>query len=228
MQIIIKEIENMESKYNNLFNKELLLRAISVIFFIPIILIPIYFGDIILFVVYIFLTSIIVTELNFIKLQSKKKILVNIYLIATIFTFLTFIFLVITSQYTKLFLFEIVLTIWLFDTFSYLGGKLIGGKKLIPSISSGKTISGLLVGIIFTIVIIKFLSFLPYNSESTFLLTICTIIFAFLGDVVVSILKRSASMKDSGTIMPGHGGLLDRFDSFIGVFFVFGLIKYFI
>ena len=218
----------MESKYNNLFNKELLLRAISVIFFIPIILIPIYFGDIILFVVYIFLTSIIVTELNFIKLQSKKKILVNIYLIATVFTFLTFIFLVITSQYTKLFLFEIVLTIWLFDTFSYLGGKLIGGKKLIPSISSGKTISGLLVGIIFTIVIIKFLSFLPYNSESTFLLTICTIIFAFLGDVIVSILKRSASMKDSGTIMPGHGGLLDRFDSFIGVFFVFGLIEYFI
>ena len=60
------------------------------------------------------------------------------------------------------------------------------------------------------------------------LITLFIILFAFAGDTVASLIKRYASVKDSGNIMPGHGGLLDRFDSFISVFFLIGVVKFFL
>jgi len=62
---------------------------------------------------------------------------------------------------------------------------------------------------------------LPLNLPIIF--TILIVILSFIGDTSVSLLKRYASIKDSGIIMPGHGGLLDRFDSFIMVFFIYGI-----
>ena len=129
----------------------------------------------------------------------------------------------------KLFLIEILLTIWLFDTFSYLGGKIIGGKKLFPRISNGKTYSGLLAGVIFSILIIQiYNSYFEQISLSSIIVSLSIIIIAFFGDVCVSLLKRSVKIKDTGNIMPGHGGLLDRFDSFIGVMFIYGISIYLI
>ena len=114
--------------------------------------------------------------------------------------------------------------IWLFDTFSYIGGKIIGGRKLMPKISSGKTISGLITGFLSTLLIIEIFLFRLLDFDSLSLLLIFIIIISsFLGDTIVSMLKRFTSVKDSGRIMPGHGGLLDRFDSFIMVFFVIGI-----
>ena len=121
---------------------------------------------------------------------------------------------------------QIILAIWLFDTFSFLGGKIIGGKKLMPSISSGKTQSGLLFGIIATLLSFYIYSLIINDFSLNYLLfIIIIIIFAFFGDVIASIVKRMSSIKDSGSIMPGHGGLLDRLDSFIGVFFFIGIYQ---
>ena len=123
---------------------------------------------------------------------------------------------------------EIIFTIWIFDTFSYLGGKLIGGKKLIPKISSGKTISGLITGIVITLLVSQLYNYIYTDSNySNIILTLAVILFSFIGDIYASIIKRATSVKDSGHLLPGHGGFYDRFDSFIGVFFSFSLIGIF-
>lgn len=113
----------------------------------------------------------------------------------------------------------VIFLIWSNDTFAYLGGSLFGKHKMIPRISPGKTWEGTLFGILVTFGI----SFLVKNylvqGEGALwpLLGILVPVMATVGDLVESMLKRQAGVKDSGNIMPGHGGALDRFDSLIFV-----------
>ena len=209
-----------------LFNKNLLLRIISLIIFIPLMLFPILISNFLLAIVYIFFNAVILCEIQIMKVQDEKKKLLTIYKVLLTFTFFIFILIKITSSMTTINIIEIIIIIWLFDTFSFLGGKIIGGKRLMPSISAGKTQSGLLVGIIATLLSFYVYSIMVGNFSLKYLLFIGIIVlFAFLGDVIASIVKRLSSIKDSGYIMPGHGGLLDRLDSFIGVFFFIGLFE---
>ena len=209
---------------NNSDIKNLFHRIISAIIFIPIIILPIIYKGYILYLCYIFLLSLITLELFNLFENSKKRILISFYLLICIFTFFIFIISILSIDHVNFNVIEILLTLWIFDTFCYLGGKIFNGKKLIPKISKGKTFNGLFSGIIATL-IISFLYYLVvYNSfYMLFLFTIPIIIFSFFGDLFVSVLKRSANVKDSGNIMPGHGGILDRMDSFIMVFFFFSL-----
>ena len=216
----------MENKLKNLFNKNLLLRLFSLIIFIPLTLLPIVVSNYLLFTIYIFFNAVILNEIQLMKVDHEKKKLLFIYKALITFIFFVFILIKITEVMTAIDLIEIIIAIWLFDTFSFLGGKIIGGKKLMPSISSGKTQSGLLVGIIATLFSFYVYSIIVNNYSSKYLLFISIIVlFAFLGDVIASIIKRTASMKDSGSILPGHGGLLDRLDSFIGVFFFISIYQ---
>jgi len=209
---------------NNSDIKNLFYRIISAIIFIPIIILPIIYKGYILYLSYIFLLSLITLELFNLLENSKKRILISFYLLICIFTFFIFIISILSIDHVNFNVIEILLTLWIFDTFCYLGGKIFNGKKLMPKISKGKTFNGLFSGIIATL-IISFLYYLVvYNSfYMLFLFTIPIIIFSFFGDLFVSVLKRSANVKDSGNIMPGHGGILDRMDSFIMVFFFFSL-----
>jgi len=216
----------MENNLKNLFNKNLLLRLSSLIIFIPLMLLPIIVSNYLLFIVYIFFNAVILHEMQLMKVDDGKKKLLIIYKTLITFIFFIFILIKITAVMTSIDLIEIIIAIWLFDTFSFLGGKIIGGKKLMPSISSGKTQSGLLVGIAATLFSFYVYSIIINNYSSKYLLFISIIIlFAFLGDVIASIIKRASSIKDSGSILPGHGGLLDRLDSFIGVFFFIGIYQ---
>ena len=216
----------MENNLKNLFNKNLLLRLSSLIIFIPLMLLPIIVSNYLLFIVYIFFNAVILHEMQLMKVDDGKKKLLIIYKTLITFIFFIFILIKITAVMTSIDLIEIIIAIWLFDTFSFLGGKIIGGKKLMPSISSGKTQSGLLVGITATLFSFYIYSIIVNAYSLKYLLFIGIIIlFAFLGDVIASIIKRTSSIKDSGSIMPGHGGLLDRLDSFIGVFFFIGVYK---
>lgn len=119
--------------------------------------------------------------------------------------------------------YEIVLAIfimiWCNDTFAYLVGKSIGKHKLLERVSPKKTIEGFIGGIIFTIIasviISQFYSF--FNVTLWIISALIISIFGTLGDLVESKFKREAGVKDSGNIMPGHGGILDRLDSVIFV-----------
>ncbi|MBL8016193.1 MAG: phosphatidate cytidylyltransferase, partial [Ignavibacteria bacterium] len=108
--------------------------------------------------------------------------------------------------------------VWVSDTFAFFGGKLFGKHKLAERISPKKTWEGSVIGFIFTmlsaIVIWKF--FYPNHSLlHWFLVTGIVGVFAQIGDLFESHLKRSVKVKDSSNLIPGHGGALDRFDSIL-------------
>ena len=88
----------------------------------------------------------------------------------------------------------------------------------------GKTVSGFVTGVLVTVLMIEsIIYYFGIEYKFSIYFTLFIIALSFVGDTVVSMLKRYASIKDSGKIMPGHGGLLDRFDSFIFVFLIFGI-----
>lgn len=112
--------------------------------------------------------------------------------------------------------------IWINDTFAYIVGKTMGKRKLFERISPKKTIEGFLGGMLFTIIgayiLSSFTIFITplFHSPVIWMgAAIILVIFGTLGDLVESKLKRNAGVKDSGNIMPGHGGILDRLDSII-------------
>ena len=214
----------MESRLNNFDTKNLITRVFSAILFIPLIIMPIILKGYSLYLVYLFLLSLMVIELiDMIKI-SKKKAFIYLYLLICVLTIFTFILSISTIDNISFKIIEMILTIWIFDTFCYLGGKTFNGKKLIPNISKGKTFNGLYSGIFATLILTIFYYEKIYNDLSlVLLLVIPIIIISFLGDLVVSVLKRSVNIKDSGHIIPGHGGIVDRMDSFILVFFFFGI-----
>ena len=114
---------------------------------------------------------------------------------------------------------SIFILIWTNDTFAYIVGKSIGKHKLLEKISPKKTIEGFIAGIIFS-VIAGILISKYYIGGSILIWTISPVIisvFSTLGDLIESKFKRIAGVKDSGNIMPGHGGVLDRLDSIIFV-----------
>jgi phosphatidate cytidylyltransferase len=119
--------------------------------------------------------------------------------------------------------YEIVLAIfimiWCNDTFAYLVGKSIGKHKLLERVSPKKTIEGFIGGIIFTIIASVIISqFYTFFNVTLWIISALIIsIFGTLGDLVESKFNREAGVKDSGNIMPGHGGILDRLDSVIFV-----------
>lgn len=106
---------------------------------------------------------------------------------------------------------------WMNDTFAYLTGYFIGKTPFFPRISPKKTWEGTIGGILFTFLFAWVVSNWIGCYTTPQWLTIATVvaIFGTLGDLVESMLKRSVGVKDSGAILPGHGGFLDRFDSFI-------------
>ena len=105
--------------------------------------------------------------------------------------------------------------LWANDTFAYLTGRLLGKHKLFERISPGKTIEGSVGGLILTLVgVVVFSRFVSWLSlEAAIGLGLIAVVFGTLGDLCESMLKRQAGVKDSGNLIPGHGGILDRFDS---------------
>ena len=105
--------------------------------------------------------------------------------------------------------------LWTNDTFAYLTGSLIGRHKLFPRISPGKTIEGCIGGLVFTIIAICIYSYYTPSLPMTkaVVLALIAVVTGTFGDLCESMLKRQAGVKDSGRLIPGHGGILDRFDS---------------
>nr|WP_300004584.1 phosphatidate cytidylyltransferase [Tissierella sp.] len=103
------------------------------------------------------------------------------------------------------------------DTFAYLGGRFLGKRKLWPEISPNKTIEGSVSGVVGSFILTILFAYY-IKSDAIYLVAISAIpisIFCQIGDLIASKIKRTVKLKDYGHIMPGHGGVLDRFDSII-------------
>ncbi len=132
-----------------------------------------------------------------------------------------FVFIILIGNYYDPFNPQLLLgtfiLIWVSDSFAFLVGKSIGKQKLFPRISPKKTVEGFLGGLFFACLssyfIAKYTDTLSFNNW--LVLAVIVSVFGTLGDLVESKFKRQANVKDSGIIMPGHGGLLDRLDSII-------------
>jgi phosphatidate cytidylyltransferase len=145
-----------------------------------------------------------------------------------------------TNDYNPKIIIGLFVLIWTNDTFAYLVGKSMGKHKLFERVSPKKTIEGFLGGVVFA----AFAGFLisklyiqpkpEFSNTSILIWTIIALIvsiFGTIGDLIESKFKRIAGIKDSGSIMPGHGGILDRLDSVIFVapiIFLFYQILYYV
>ena len=111
--------------------------------------------------------------------------------------------------------------IWSVDSFAMIGGKSIGGPKLAPIISPRKTWSGLIIGVLGAAISGFLLSLIPgfnvqFNCKTHLIIAVIFLaLIAQMSDLFISCFKRKFAIKDSGAIIPGHGGVLDRFDSII-------------
>ncbi len=121
-----------------------------------------------------------------------------------------------TEKTFTLEVFMLFVLIWSSDTFAYLTGKFFGKHKMAPKISPKKTWEGFAGGVVLTLLLGFFVEqYFPELRGNWMIVGLLVSIFAPLGDLVESQLKRSFAVKDSGNIIPGHGGVLDRLDSFI-------------
>jgi phosphatidate cytidylyltransferase len=129
-------------------------------------------------------------------------------------------FLVQNFNSNKSFIMFIMLCIWSSDSLAYVCGSLFGRHKMAPSISPGKTWEGSIGALVLTLLWVYAIRS-GFKTEiwypNRIVLAFLIVIFSVLGDLLESKLKRLAQVKDSGNIMPGHGGVLDRMDSFMAV-----------
>jgi phosphatidate cytidylyltransferase len=117
-------------------------------------------------------------------------------------------------------LFPLALT-WISDTAAFFGGRAFGRRKLMPSVSPGKTVAGAVAGVVGTVAagtvyahfVFRGWLGVPVSAAAGALAGLIVSPVAQVGDLVESLLKREAGVKDSGALLPGHGGVLDRFDS---------------
>ncbi len=136
-------------------------------------------------------------------------------------------------------LFSIFVLIWISDSMAYVGGRLFGRRPLAPTLSPKKTWEGAMVGGVCTLLlgsaflvkldgpISRFTEFASWPRYA-WLLPLVVAIVAPFGDLVGSKFKRLAQVKDSGTFLPGHGGFLDRFDSFLLCVIIVALLQSYI
>ncbi|MFJ7933173.1 phosphatidate cytidylyltransferase [Sporosarcina sp. NPDC096371] len=140
--------------------------------------------------------------------------------LAALYVGIGFYYLIETRLYGIEYVVYALLVIWTTDSGAYFVGRKIGKRKLWPEISPNKTVEGFVGGVVLAVVFaLVFQYFYPIASTYTILIavTIVASIVGQMGDLVESALKRHYAVKDSGKLLPGHGGILDRFDSLLFV-----------
>ncbi len=154
------------------------------------------------------------------------------FLATTLFLSIAFNFMIIIRNISLYYLLYVLTITIMSDTFAHFVGTMIGKKKLCSKISPNKTVEGFIGGVFFGTFLGSVLFLTVISSEANiFLVAIISFILSIiseLGDLVFSAIKRKYGVKDYGNIMPGHGGVLDRLDSFIFAILAFSyLVSFF-
>lgn len=128
-------------------------------------------------------------------------------------------------------IFMFILVVAAADSGAYFTGKSIGKRKMLPRLSPNKTIEGLLGGLVCSMIVaVIFLAYMDLSVGQYIYMTVVSALVAILsvvGDVFESMMKRIAGVKDSGNILPGHGGFLDRLDGYMPTLPIFVMLGYF-
>lgn len=187
-----------------------------------------YFRDLLILLILIFLILIIAEVFRKEKINPLNPVIV---LFGLVYITIPFILLGSMSEYSKINpVIYIFVLIWTCDSAAYFGGKYTGRHKL-SSVSPNKTIEGSVIGFSFTVIvsiIIHFIFPFALNFRDAVVTGFLVGMFSQTGDLFESLIKRWCGVKDSSGIIPGHGGVLDRFDSVIFVTpLIFIYFKYF-
>ena len=150
-------------------------------------------------------------------------------ILGTIYVGLGFYYLIATRDAGVTYIIFALLVVWVTDSGAYFTGRSLGKHKLWPDISPNKTIEGFVGGIVFAVIAAVIMQVIAPFDVSWMILMIVTIVssvFGQMGDLVESAIKRHYDVKDSGGILPGHGGILDRFDSLLFVLPLLNLLHF--
>jgi phosphatidate cytidylyltransferase len=176
-----------------------------------------------IFLIYFLIIMGVLSILEFIQIiniifkNKFRRILINLFFIIYIFIFCTLFFLFSNLEGLKLILFILLLSCVSSDIGGYIFGKIFRGPK-ITKISPKKTYAGAAGSFLLTLIIMYLFSFyfIDLQYYKIIFISFMTSLFCQLGDLFFSLLKRKAKLKDTGKILPGHGGVIDRLD---GIFF---------
>ena len=177
----------------------------------------------------LFAVLTVILTLKFHSQISFEKI--SFYILATLFVSFSFLCLVHLRNEARYGLFYILLCFggaWFADTGAYFTGRFLGKHKLSPNISPKKTIEGLIGGIISNVLLLNLMAYvyceimaiygIGINTVNYLLLSALAVVVALAGtagDLIASVIKRQIGIKDYGNLIPGHGGIMDRFDSIL-------------
>ncbi len=135
------------------------------------------------------------------------------------------------DDYGKNELVAVMLLVWAADTGAYFVGRRWGQHKMIPLVSPGKSWEGLFGGVSLALIIggIEIIGMSPFSNTQWLIVVLFTVLISVIGDLWMSALKRRSHLKDTGHLIPGHGGILDRLDSLIAAlpvfYFLLNLLK---
>lgn len=167
------------------------------------------------------------------ELKPRNKALIGWFVLMSAWLFFVRLRILYGAEMTMYFL----VLIWAADIAAFFVGKKFGKSKLAPEISPGKTMAGfygaLLAGLVCGILLCLIYGFPLMNASDVVLLSILTVLISIFGDLFFSVVKRQSGVKESGSILPGHGGILDRLDSLIaaapffyaGIYLIYRIIE---
>ena len=161
------------------------------------------------------------------QLKTRYKVLIGWFILLSAWMFLSRLRNLFEAEMTMYFL----ILIWAGDISAYFAGKKWGVTKLAPEISPGKTVAGmygaLIAGLVCAVALSLIYGFNLMIASDFMLLSVLTVLISIYGDLFVSVVKRQRGVKDSGSLLPGHGGVLDRIDSMIAAIpFFYGCIYF--
>ena len=200
-------------------NKELLIRSVSSVFIVGIILSFVYSYSLIYSFLFVFIVGLLMNvEWSNVTSKSENRsrwTLIGVAYISATMVPLIYLKMTIYGSHLLMWLF---LLVWCVDTFAYIVGKILNlGRHKITSISPKKSYEGLFGGMFMAVIVCYIFAsiFLPDIKLKLLVISPLLCLLEQISDITESYVKRKFDVKDSGSIIPGHGGMLDRFDGFL-------------